>query len=253
MLPILELPLGPEWDAAATYRAIWHRRRTVNGVSGYDPPHYAPLQAGLNARDPTMLSALASLGAIDVVVDGAFDRDGAWARYVAGAPGAAVVSSDGVRTTYRIPAHQPLEPAVGDAFPIVAVDAFRHDARVIFDGRIETEWGDDPQRPAQWIRADLGQVREVAGITHALGEYARDFPRLLAIDLSIDGARWEEAWKGPTAALAFLAAARAPREAAMRITFPPRPARFVRLRQLADHKNMWRVAELTVNGTVGSR
>jgi F5/8 type C domain len=248
-LPILELPLGPEWDAAATYRAIWHRRRTVNGVSGYDPPHYAPLQAGLNAHDPAMLAALASLGPIDVVVDGAFDRDGAWARYVAAAPGGAVVASDGVRTTYRIPAHPPLEPPVGDAFPIVAVDAFRHDPRVIFDGRIETEWGDDPQRPAQWIRADLGEVREVAGITHALGEYARDFPRLLAIDLSVDGASWEEVWKGPTAALAFLAAARAPREAAIRITFPPRSARFVRLRQLAEHKNMWRLAELKVHGT----
>jgi hypothetical protein len=252
-LPILELPLGPEWDAAGTYRAIWHRRRAVNGVSGYDPPHYAPLQAGLNAHDPAMLAALASLGPIDVVVDGAADRDGAWARYVSAASGAAVVASDGVRTTYRIPGGGPLDPPVGEAFPIVAVDAFRHDARVVSDGRIETEWGDDPQRPEQWIRADLGQVREVGGITHALGEYARDFPRLLAIDLSIDGSSWEEVWRGPTAALAFLAAARAPRQAAMHITFATRPARYVRLRQLAHHKNMWRVAELSVHGTVGSR
>lgn len=251
--PILELPLGPEWDAAGTYRAIWHRRRTVNGVSGYDPPHYAPLQAGLNAHDPAMLAALASLGTIDVVVDGTFDRDGAWARYVSASPGAALVATDGVRTTYRIPAHQPLEPPVGDAFPIVAVDAFRHEARVIADGRIETEWGDDPQRPAQWIRADLGEVRQVAAITHALGEYARDFPRLLAIDLSVDGSSWEEVWRGPTAALAFLASTRAPREAAMRIAFPPRPARHVRLRQLAHHKNMWRLAELKVHGSTSGR
>ncbi len=253
MLPILELPLGPEWDAAGTYRAIWHRRRALNGVSGYDPPHYAPLQAGLNAHDPAMLAALASLGALDVVVDGAFDRDGAWARYVSAAAGAAAVARDGVRTAYRIPAGGPLESPVGAALPIVAVEAFLHDARVVSDGRIETEWGDDPQRPAQWIRADLGEVREVGGITHALGEYARDFPRLLAVDVSLDGSSWEEVWRGPTAALAFLAAARAPREAAMHITFPPRPARFVRLRQLAQHKNMWRVAELTVHGTVGSR
>jgi len=252
-LPVLELPLGPEWDAAATYRSIWHRRRAVNGVSGYDPPHYAPLQAGLNARDPAMLAALASLGALDVVVDGAADGDGAWARYASAAAGAAVVARDGVRTTYRIPAQGPLESPVGEAYPIRAVDAFRHDARVVSDGRIETEWGDDPQRPAQWIRADLGEVRQVGGITYALGEYARDFARMLAIDLSVDGSGWNEVWSGPTAALSFLAAARAPREAAMHITFPPRPARFVRLRQLAQHKNMWRVAELRVHGTVGSR
>ena len=252
-LPVIELPLGPEFDAAATYRAMWHRRHAANGVSGYDPPHYAPLQAGLNVQDPAMLDALASLGPIDVVVDSAADRDGAWARYVRDAAGAAVVATDGVRTSYRLPRHTPLEAPVGPVIPIVSVNAFRHDARVVADGRIETEWGDDPQRPAQWISADLGQTHDVAGITHALGEYARDFPRVLAVELSVDGSNWDEVWRGPTAALAFLAAARAPREAAMRITFPPHPARYVRLRQLADHKNMWRLAELTVHGAVSSR
>src|SRR5262249_32980954 len=79
--PILELPLGPEWDAAATYRSIWHRRRVVNGVSGYDPAHYAPLQDGLNDHDPAMLQALASLGAYDIVVNTAADPGGALARY----------------------------------------------------------------------------------------------------------------------------------------------------------------------------
>ena len=70
-LPILELPLGPEWDAAGNVsRDLAPASRRLNGVSGYDPPHYAPLQAGLNAHDPAMLAALASLGAIDVVVDG---------------------------------------------------------------------------------------------------------------------------------------------------------------------------------------
>jgi hypothetical protein len=40
-------------------------------------------------------------------------------------------------------------------------------------------------------------VREVGGLTYALGEYARDFPRLLAIDLSVDRSRWSPAWEGP--------------------------------------------------------
>ncbi len=45
--PILELPLGPEWDAAGTFRSMRHRRPVMNGVSGYDPPHYEPLKSGL--------------------------------------------------------------------------------------------------------------------------------------------------------------------------------------------------------------
>ena len=63
---------------------------------------------------------------------------------------------------------------------------------------METEWNDGrEQQPGQWLIADLGQVREVAGVTHALGEYARDFPRLLAIDLSLDGSDLGAGLGGP--------------------------------------------------------
>ena len=118
---------------------------------------------------------------------------------------------------------------------------------VIWDGKVETEWGDNPQRPGQWVVVDLGTVREVGGLTHALGEYARDFPRRLAIDVSVDGERWARVWEDATAAAAFLAAVRGPREAALQFVFAPHPARYVRLQQLATHRNMWRVAELQVH------
>ncbi len=246
--PVLELPLGPDYDAAATYRSIFHRRRVVNGVSGYDPPSYAPLQAGLKDREPGVLTALASLASYDVVVDQATDPDGAWARYAENVSGATIVAQDAGKTAIRVPQCDCAEPTLGAPLPIADVRAFRHDPRVAWDGRLETEWGDHPQRPDQWIEVDLGAVRTVGGVTQALGEYARDFPRHLAIDLSVDGASWTRAWDGSAAAAAFLAAVRAPREAAMRFSFAPHEARYVRLRQLAEHPNLWRVAELTVHG-----
>ena len=246
-LPILELPLGPEFDGAATFRSIRHRRRVANGVSGYDPPHYAPLQAGLNARDPGMLVALASLGALDVVVDGEADRDGSWAAYASSAPGVAPLATDGIRSAFRVPQAPPVEAVVGDPLPLSKVWAFEAGAEVTADGLTETSWQNGPQRPDQWMIADLGAVREVGGVTHALGDFARDFPRRLAIDLSVDGATWKEVWTGRTAALAFLAAARAPRAADMRFSFPSSPARFIRLRQMDYHVNDWRVAELRVH------
>jgi hypothetical protein len=247
--PLLELPLGPRWDAAATFRSIWHRRPVVNGVSGYDPPHYAPLQEGLNGRDPAMLLALASFGSIDVIVNGADDPGGAWSRYAAGIPGAVQIATDGIRTAYRIPATSPEAPGLGEALSVSAVttSAPREDAHAIVDGNIRTEWHDLPQRPGQWVQLDLGIVREVGGVTHTLGEFARDFPRVLAIDLSVDGVTWEEAWRAPMAAMSFRASVIAPLETAMRLAFPGRPARFVRLRQLGEHKNYWRITELTIH------
>jgi hypothetical protein len=246
--PILELPLGPEWDAAATFRSMWHRRPVLNGVSGYDPPHYEPLKYGLSTHDPEMLLAIASLRPFDVVVNSAADPGGRLDRYVAGLPGAVALANDGVRTAYGIPAAASIEGAVGLALPIVGARANAQDAAPAVDGQVETEWHDGrTQQVGQWLIADLGEPRDVAGVTHALGEYARDFPRRLAVDVSLDGVQWQTVWEKPTAALAFLAAVRGPREAAMRMTFEPHRARYVRLRQTGRDEHLWRVAELEVH------
>ncbi len=252
--PILELPLGPAWDAAATFRSMRHRRPVLNGVSGYNPPHYEPLKSGLGTRDPELLLAIASLGAFDVVVNAADDPGGALARYVASVPGATVGSTDGTRTVYQIPATVRSEVRLGPVVPIVSAWANSQEGSLAVDGRMETEWNDGrEQQPGQWLIADLGQVREVAGVTHALGEYARDFPRLLAIDLSLDGSEWVQVWEGRTVVQAFLAATDAPIEAKMRFAFAPRQGRYLRLRQLDTEIHLWRVAELLVHGVVGSR
>jgi hypothetical protein len=247
---VLELPLGPSWDAAATFRAMRHRRPVVNGVSGYDPPHYAPLQDGLNAHDPSVLVALSSFGALDIVVNGEEDPDGAWARYAASVAGEPV-AADGTRRLYRLPSTPSPAIVLGAAVPIAAVSASSEGADLVNDGRLETEWHDHPrQLPGHWLALDLGAVHEVGGVTLSLGEWARDFPRSLAIDVSTDGASWEVIWQGPTAAIALLAAVDGPRESAMRFRLPVRPARLVRFRALADHRNLWRVAEARVHAPV---
>jgi hypothetical protein len=252
--PILELPLGPDWDAAATFRSMRHRRPVLNGVSGYDPPHYEPLKAGLSTHDPELLLAIASLGSFDVVVNGEADPDGAWGRYASSIPGVEVTATDGTRTVFRLPATTRPEVRLGPVLPIVNAWANSQDGSLAIDGRMETEWNDGrSQQPGQWLIADLGQVREVAGVTHALGEYARDFPRRLVIDVSLDGSAWELAWQGRTVVDAFLAATQAPIAAPMRFAFEPRQARFVRLRQLDTEIHLWRIAELQVHGRADGR
>jgi hypothetical protein len=217
------------------------------------PPAWADVPAGragepvLELHDPGVLAALASLTAFTVIVPRATDPDGEWLRYALAATGAAVVLRDDEKSVVHVPGQHMTEIRLGKAWPIASVSAFRHDTAVIWDGKLETEWGDNPQRPGQWLVVDLGTVRDVGGLTHALGEYARDFPRRLAIDVSVDGERWERVWENATAAAAFLAAARGPREAALQFVFAPHPARYVRLQQLATHRNMWRVAELQVH------
>jgi hypothetical protein len=253
--PILELPMAHGWgDFAATLRGAIHHRRVLNGVSGYDPPHYAALRDGLAARDPALLTAIASLGAFDIVVDGAADPDGALMRYAASAPGAAKAHDDGIRTVFRIPAAA-APPPLGESWPIARVQAVRNDqdAHLMHDGRFDTGWGDNPQRPDEWVLVDLGQTRRVAGVTHTTGgaNLALHYPRRLAIEISQDGAAWERVWEGSAFAHTFLAFVREPRRAELQFVFESRAARFVRLRQLEAFERMWWISELRVHAPPG--
>lgn len=246
--PILELPLGPAWDAAATFRAARHQRRVVNGVSGYDPPHYAALREGLDARDPATLAAVATLGPIDVVVDGAADGNGSLARYVAAMPGVTPVSVDGPRTVFRLPAAARPEP-LGATWPIARVEAVRQpgDARLMLDGDPDTGWTDVPPLPGSWVTMDLGVEREVGGVTLMMGRAFFDFPRRVAIDVSADGAAWAPVWEGPAFAPTFLGFVRTPRNGAITLPVAPVQARYVRVRRLDVASPAWHVAEVSVH------
>jgi hypothetical protein len=250
--PLLELPLGPDWDFAATFRAIDHERRVINGVSGYNPPYYVALTSGLASRDPAMLEALASLGSYEVIVNGAADHDAAIDRYVAKARGATLAAQSDSRRVYRIPQGS-WQAELGPVIPIVKAEAVRQAAQVrfVFDGRIETGWGDFPQQGDQWLSVELSGPRQVGGVSHAIGDYVLDFPRRLAIELSSNGAQWDRVWEGPTAAPTVLAYIRAPREARLRFAFQPRTARFVRLLQLESYPSMWRVSEVQIHAPPG--
>jgi hypothetical protein len=253
--PIIELPLGPPWDAAATFRGLRHRRGVANGVSGYDPPAYAPLQDALNSRDPEILLALASLGPIEVIVNGAEDSDGSLMRYVSSVPGAELTGDDGQRRSFRVTAPARSEIVLGPSLQIAGVRASSEDSPdPVLDRRIDTEWHDSPQQlPGHFLIADLGSLKDVGGVTMSLGEWARDFPRRLAIDVSSDGSTWDRVWEGNTAAMTFLAATRAPRECALRFAFDVRAARLVRLKTLVAHKNLWRIAEIQVHSPSTAR
>jgi hypothetical protein len=88
---VVELPTrGWVEDAAAIYRGTLHKRRVVNGYSGYLPPHYAVLQRDLRNHCVRSLEAIRGGRSLDVVVwraDADFARvDAAVRRLWATAP-----------------------------------------------------------------------------------------------------------------------------------------------------------------------
>ena len=105
------------------------------------------------------------------------------------------------------------------------------------------------QRGVEEVTVDLQTTRFVDGLTMTINEHPWDFPKSLVIETSRDGRQWTPGWEGSTAAVAFAAALRAPRDVPLAFALPHVPARFLRMRQLGnDPAYSWSIFELAVYG-----
>jgi hypothetical protein len=251
---VLEWPLGDTYhDVAAMYRSIYHRHRVMNGFSGYEPKQQPPLAIGLNRGDGSILKELAQFGPLVIVIDPSVEGSSALERQLKGYPGIKRVPRVRNRRAYLLPLaeRKPL-PVPG---PILEVASFKSNIKVqvpgeLQDNNLDTIWfHSEHQDGSEEVLVELRQADRVAGVTLTQGPHVYGFPRELSIETSADGFDWKPAWHGETSGLAFRAGLAEPRRVAIPFTFEPRPARFVRLRQLGqDPTYNWVIAELSVHG-----
>jgi hypothetical protein len=80
-----------------------------------------------------------------------------------------------------------------------------------------------------------------------LGVFSYLFPTALVVETSEDGTRWAPAWSGTVLDRAIRAAMEDPKRMRIVVDFPPRPARFVRMRAASGGNDApWTIAELEV-------
>jgi hypothetical protein len=115
------------------------------------------------------------------------------------------------------------------------------------DGRVETGWYTDIQRPGHTLTLDFGRLVSGTALRMEQGGRPLEYPRLLEIDRSVDGLMWSSAWAGPAAALAWQAAIESPRTMPLTIPLDGSPARYLRLRLVAESPTQrWSVAEVSM-------
>jgi hypothetical protein len=96
------------------------------------------------------------------------------------------------------------------------------------------------------ITMALRASAEVAGVRLILGRPV-EFPRQLLIETSPDGESWTEARRGDVVPEFIQAADANPLQPAIEVSFEPRPAAFVRLRQVGqDPAAAWSLREVEV-------
>jgi hypothetical protein len=89
----------------------------------------------------------------------------------------------------------------------------------------------------------------VIGVDLTLGRFVEDFPREMAIEVSDDGQRFREVWRGTSAGRAVIASFDTRGSVPMRYRFEPTPARVVRMRLTADDEiYFWSIAEMKIVG-----
>jgi hypothetical protein len=226
--PVLVAPAGDLFrDAATVYHAVAGGWTAINGYSGYEPGYYEALRTLSHAGSDAQYEPFLRRGALHVADNRGVTR-------LASGPGPAII---------------PLPP--GRRLEIISADASCSAAerRYAVDSDIDSVWVCGVQDTDHHITADLGSQQDVAAVVHALGSAGAAFPRHLLVETSRDASTWEAGWEGSPAALVLAAAIQEPRQTRVLVTFAPRPARYVRLRQLGRHeRNYWAIAEIEVWG-----
>jgi hypothetical protein len=248
---VLELPIGVFEDALAMYHSTLHHRRTVNGLSGYVPPYYKVLTRAIEERNVDVLAALRRYG--DVAIFSRRDRSDAAQltgrlRALPGTTPLPDTSTHHVTLAAMQPA--PLVPSQGalEAARLAETVTQPHaSAQGLADHDLQTAWASgSAQTGAEVITLTLEQSRMIAGVRIDSGPHATAFARTIAIDTSADGRQWDTVVTADGAALAMEAALRDSRRMSVVLTFAPRAATRVRIRQLGQATDEWVVAELRV-------
>jgi hypothetical protein len=252
---VLQLPVGNLQDFAPQFLAVAGGWQSVNGYSGYEPRFYEALRQGSRFEVDSLFEPFRARGDFYVIVNADQPRLRA---LVERQPGAALVGDRAGVLQYRLP-RLPRPAAVhAAAAPVPIVTASGSCAGTeskALDGNLDTRWVCGPQRGQEWFVADLGMPSDnVTAVRYMLGQHYREFPRVLVVDTSLDGVTWDAAWNGDVIAATIEGSLEEPLTAPATVWFPPRRARYIRLRQTGrDEEIHWSLPELAVLAGTGDQ
>jgi hypothetical protein len=227
----------------------------VNGYSGWGPSYYSALIGAARAESDGMLTPFQRLGELFVVVAQDAPRLRA---LVEQQPGATRVAGDNALIVYRLPARHGggLSRPAGQQLQLRELrSACASELLSKAMDRDETStWQCALWDDRQALTIDLGEVRTVGSVVNDLGAFSWLFPAALAVETSEDGTLWSPAWSGTVLERTILAAMDDPKHLRIVVGFPPRQARYVRMRAASGGNDApWTIAELEVWSSAETR
>jgi hypothetical protein len=248
---VLELPPGtPEVDFPAIYHSMRSGVPTVNGFSGYAPPHYLPLGSAIRAGEFAALREIAPGRTLAVVVNRSRADAPPVEEWLARQPDVQLGPSREPWATYLItPPITPVRPS-GPEVPIseITMNQWTEDSGRARDGRLDTAWhGGSNQIGNEEVIVDLGTRRSVGRVVFEMGAFALGFPRELTVEAETAGNVFTTVWQGATAGLTVRAAIADPEVVPLTIDLSDIETRRLRLRQTGHEPGIpWWIPEVRV-------
>jgi hypothetical protein len=251
---VFELPMTGFQQFVAMFRSTRHGHPTVDGQSGYIPPHYHILETAVAEGDNAVLEGVAASGPLLVVVDKRDDPDGRWSAFVKSDPRAATAGHDERWAFFTIPQAAPDIACHGTELAISAISDNRGAVRLkpVTDGDRFTWWASpEPQSKGDFFLLDFGRQVRPCEVVLFLGPYLDGYPRALRVESSLDTVQWQDAFVGRGVSLAIRGALERPRDVPIRIPLMPGgPTRFLRLTLSESTTRFpWMITDVTVSGT----
>jgi hypothetical protein len=243
---VLELPVSDYPDIAAQWRAVTGGWITVNGYSGFRPGYYAALKDASRFEEDATFVPFQRDSELHVIAP---KMDQRLIALVERQPGVGREGENEWARQYRLPRRPIRMVATGAAIPIAVLETScgSESVRLALDRDDATRWVCPPVGVAQELTIDLGQTTTVAAYVQGMGIYAGESPHYLAIETSIDGTAWDQAFNGDLFEQIITGAMRDPLSLRIVVPFAPREARYVRVRpKRQDPGFHWTIAEVEV-------
>jgi hypothetical protein len=222
--------------------------RAVNGYSGWAPSYYNPLIGAARAEVDDVISPVRQFDDLHLLVS---REDTGLHAIVERQRDATLVASDATWLLYRLPKGPPIalpRPAGQRLRPrTLASECSTRQLERALDNDETTLWQCPLWDDRGVLIVDLGEVATVGSFVNNLGSSSWLYPGALHAETSADGVTWSDAWGGSIRERSILAAMADPKHLRIVIAFPPRQARFIRLRAEPGAPEVpWTIAELEV-------
>ena len=261
----IEYPIDIDLDYQRLYFSMFHSKKIVNGMSGYQAPIYREMRRWSDSfPSGRILEDIRHLGLRWVIVHPG-DYGGLWPAVssrlrehgpdldlVARFDDALVYEVRGTKWNRRedFEFHPVDSRALWTSLPRDGwtVAGIPHDfkSELAIDGDLSTGWDTDLQKPGDYLEIAFGQTQSVGGVVMAFDAHPHDYPRGYRVEVSEDGLEWHSVAEDPDVHLPitdFLY----PRLARLEMQFPESRARYLRIVQTGEDPNyFWSVFDVDI-------